>query len=88
VSALRAIRYRLPSRGHRQPVADSVPDTQPQIAEGQSLINPLPSAPITHLATGDYLIDNKVLIERKSVADFAASLLDGTALIAIVLPMK
>lgn len=32
---------------------------------------------ITHLATGDYLIDNKVLIERKSVADFTASLVDG-----------
>lgn len=32
---------------------------------------------IAHLGTGDYLIDNKVLIERKSVADFAASLVDG-----------
>jgi Fanconi anemia group M protein len=30
-----------------------------------------------HLAAGDYLIDNEVLIERKSVADFAASLIDG-----------
>jgi Fanconi anemia group M protein len=29
------------------------------------------------LATGDYLIDNEVLIERKSVGDFAASLIDG-----------
>jgi DNA excision repair protein ERCC-4 len=29
------------------------------------------------LPTGDYLIDNEVLIERKSVADFAASLIDG-----------
>jgi ERCC4-type nuclease len=32
---------------------------------------------MVHLATGDYLIDNEVLIERKSVADFAASLVDG-----------
>jgi DNA excision repair protein ERCC-4 len=32
---------------------------------------------MAHLATGDYLIDSEVLIERKSVADFAASLLDG-----------
>jgi DNA excision repair protein ERCC-4 len=32
---------------------------------------------IVHLATGDYLIDKEVLIERKSVADFAASLVDG-----------
>lgn len=29
------------------------------------------------LATGDYLIDNEVLIERKSIADLAASLIDG-----------
>ena len=32
---------------------------------------------MTRLATGDYLIDDDVLIERKSVADFAASLVDG-----------
>ena len=32
---------------------------------------------MAHLATGDYLIDNEVLIERKSVADFAVSLVDG-----------
>jgi Fanconi anemia group M protein len=32
---------------------------------------------MTHLATGDYLIDNQVLLERKSIADFAASLVDG-----------
>jgi Fanconi anemia group M protein len=32
---------------------------------------------MAHLATGDYLIDNEVLVERKSVADFAASLVDG-----------
>jgi DNA excision repair protein ERCC-4 len=29
------------------------------------------------LATGDYLVDGEVLVERKSVRDFAASLLDG-----------
>lgn len=32
---------------------------------------------MVHLATGDYLIDNEVLIERKTVGDFAASLVDG-----------
>ena len=32
---------------------------------------------MARLATGDYLIDNEVLVERKSVADFAASLVDG-----------
>jgi Fanconi anemia group M protein len=32
---------------------------------------------MVHLATGDYLIDNAVLIERKSVSDFVASLVDG-----------
>jgi DNA excision repair protein ERCC-4 len=32
---------------------------------------------MAHLATGDYLIDNEVLVERKSVADLAASLIDG-----------
>ena len=32
---------------------------------------------MVHLATGDYLIGNEVLVERKSVADFAASLVDG-----------
>jgi DNA excision repair protein ERCC-4 len=32
---------------------------------------------MVHLATGDYLINDEVLIERKSVADFAASLVDG-----------
>jgi Fanconi anemia group M protein len=32
---------------------------------------------MVHLATGDYLIDNEVLIEHKSIADFAASLVDG-----------
>jgi DNA excision repair protein ERCC-4 len=32
---------------------------------------------MARLEVGDYLIDNEVLIERKSVADFAASLVDG-----------
>lgn len=32
---------------------------------------------MVRLATGDYLIDNEVLIERKTAADFAASLIDG-----------
>ena len=32
---------------------------------------------MVHLATGDYLIDDQVLIERKSVVDFTASLVDG-----------
>lgn len=32
---------------------------------------------MVRLATGDYLIDNEVLIERKTVGDFAASLVDG-----------
>lgn len=32
---------------------------------------------MVHLATGDYLIDDQVIIERKSVVDFTASLLDG-----------
>jgi len=32
---------------------------------------------MVRLATGDYLIDNEVLIERKSIADFAVSLVDG-----------
>lgn len=32
---------------------------------------------MAHLATGDYLINNEVLIERKSGADFAVSLIDG-----------
>ena len=32
---------------------------------------------IVHLATGDYLINNQVLVERKSGADLAASLIDG-----------
>lgn len=32
---------------------------------------------MAHLATGDYLIDDEVLIERKSIADLATSLIDG-----------
>lgn len=32
---------------------------------------------MVRLATGDFLIDNEVLIERKSVDNFAASLIDG-----------
>jgi DNA excision repair protein ERCC-4 len=32
---------------------------------------------LIHLQTGDYLINNEVLIERKSAADLAASLVDG-----------
>jgi ERCC4-type nuclease len=32
---------------------------------------------MTHLATGDYLIDNEVLVERKTIGDFVASLIDG-----------
>jgi ERCC4-type nuclease len=32
---------------------------------------------LTHLPAGDYLVDDDVLVERKSVADFAASLIDG-----------
>jgi len=29
------------------------------------------------LPTGDYLIDDRVLVERKTLADFSASLVDG-----------
>lgn len=32
---------------------------------------------MVHLATGDYRIDDQVFIERKSVVDFTASLVDG-----------
>ena len=32
---------------------------------------------MAHLATGDYLLNDQVLVERKSVSDFAASLIDG-----------
>jgi ERCC4-type nuclease len=32
---------------------------------------------LARLTVGDYLIDDEVLIERKTVADFAASLVDG-----------
>jgi Fanconi anemia group M protein len=32
---------------------------------------------MAHLHTGDYLIDNDVLIERKTIGDFVASLVDG-----------
>jgi DNA excision repair protein ERCC-4 len=32
---------------------------------------------LARLRVGDYLIDDEVLIERKTVADFAASLVDG-----------
>jgi Fanconi anemia group M protein len=32
---------------------------------------------IARLTVGDYLIDDEVLIERKTIADFAASLVDG-----------
>jgi len=32
---------------------------------------------MVRLATGDYLINNEVLIERKTIADFATSLVDG-----------
>src|SRR5262249_49176535 len=32
---------------------------------------------MTVLGVGDYLIDDEVLVERKSVADFAASVVDG-----------
>ena len=32
---------------------------------------------MVRLATGDYLIDNEALIKRKTVGDFAASLIDG-----------
>ena len=32
---------------------------------------------IEHLALGDYCIDGAVLIERKTAADFAQSLIDG-----------
>jgi len=32
---------------------------------------------LDHLPTGDYLIDNEALVERKSVGDLAASLIDG-----------
>lgn len=32
---------------------------------------------MVRLTTGDYLIDEEVLIERKTIADFAASLADG-----------
>jgi hypothetical protein len=34
---------------------------------------------IKHLELGDYCIDSAVLIERKSAADFAQSLIDGRA---------
>jgi len=32
---------------------------------------------MVHLETGDYLIDDEVLVERKTISDFVASLVDG-----------
>jgi ERCC4-type nuclease len=32
---------------------------------------------MVHLDTGDYLIDDEVLVERKTLGDFVASLVDG-----------
>jgi DNA excision repair protein ERCC-4 len=32
---------------------------------------------MVHLTTGDYLLNDRALVERKSVADFATSLIDG-----------
>lgn len=32
---------------------------------------------MVHLDTGDYLIDDQVLVERKTIGDFVASLVDG-----------
>lgn len=32
---------------------------------------------VEHLLTGDYIVDNTVVFERKAAADFAASLIDG-----------
>ncbi len=32
---------------------------------------------MVHLATGDYLIDDQVLVERKTIGDLRASLVDG-----------
>jgi Fanconi anemia group M protein len=32
---------------------------------------------MVHLDTGDYLIDDEVLVERKTIGDFVASLVDG-----------
>jgi Fanconi anemia group M protein len=32
---------------------------------------------MAHLDTGDYLIDDEVLVERKTISDFVASLVDG-----------
>ena len=32
---------------------------------------------MVHLGTGDYLIDDEVLVERKTIGDFVASLVDG-----------
>lgn len=35
---------------------------------------------MAHLTTGDYLLNDRALVERKSVADFATSLIDGRLL--------
>ena len=34
----------------------------------------------SHLGTGDYLVDNGLLVERKTIPDFAASIKDGRLL--------
>jgi len=38
---------------------------------------------MVRLTTGDYLIDQTVLVERKSIADFAASLADGRLFVQV-----
>ena len=37
---------------------------------------------VVRLRSGDYLVDDCVLVERKTCADFATSLVDGTYLIS------
>jgi len=39
--------------------------------------DPILSVRIERLNTGDYRVDRRVLIERKTLADFTASLIDG-----------
>jgi ERCC4-type nuclease len=64
-------------------MADSVHQLAVDHSEGRSALldvlrrNSTFEVRMARLTTGDYLIDNEVLVERKSVADFAASLVDG-----------
>lgn len=61
----------------REPTSIIVDDREPESVTAALKVQPDCHVSIQRLSLGDYQVDDRLLFERKTLPDFAASVMDG-----------